>query len=490
MAGLIHKVILVFLLATISDPGVFCTRAWGYETDDQPGYFSESDAIDTGGPGDFTPLTRPKDIQERLRKFNLALKALGIPEENSPLFRDFPPSFLVSGSEVDSRLPFFDPDKGLQRYLSLDALQLSLFRDQLPSLFHPPGATEFVYPFSPLGSSQDSAPLIERLRIISQQVKQPLRVKPLQGLKVLLDPGHMGTPDWDEITGKYVRYGGKKVSEGQIALWTSYLVANELEKLGAEVHLTHDEPGTVAATAPFSFDPAPYLSQYFYNSIDSWMSQWFHLGDAAFVSRVKNATETQKAFSDPQKLQFFVGGEDLEARARLIDTLQPHVVINVHYDASQVNRLQNEDNTIEAFVPGGIRLTETGSRIFRSQHLKHLLEVRRWNESVNLASHIMGEMSTRLKLPLLSKPEAFTGIKVRDGVYARNLYLNRRNLSALQVFLECLHYDHVSEFKRLTTQKTLSGTYRGRVFLYPPRVGEVAQGIRNGVLRYFREYPL
>lgn len=485
MAGFFQKTLLLVSL-------VCASVAHGYEVDDQPGYLSGAEAdLSTGGnpgdgPGGGDISLNRQEIEARLRKFHLALKALGIPEEGAPSFAGFPDPHLVASHEVVSRLPSLDPDGGLRRYLSIDALQISLFRDLLPSLALRPGSTEFLYPFSPMGSSQDSVQLLSRLKLVAKQVSQPLLTKPLKGLRVVLDPGHMGTPEWDEITGKHVRYKGKRVSEGEIALWTSYLVANELEKLGAEVILTRDEPGTVASTAPFSFDPSPFIAQYFYNAIDSWMAPWFSLKDEAFVAKVKNAPETQKAFSERQKVQFFLGGEDLEARARLIDQVRPDIVINVHYDASKTDQLQSEDNTIEAFVPGGIRRTEAGSRIFRSQHLKHLLEVRRWNESVSLASEIIGEMSTRLKLPLLNQPEAFTGIKVKDGVYARNLYLNRRNLNSLEVFLECLHYDHTLEFRRLLVRDQ-QGVFRGRSFRYPARVGQVAQGIRDGLLRYFHQ---
>jgi hypothetical protein len=77
-------------------------------------------------------------------------------------------------------------------------------------------------------------------------------------------------------------------------------------------------------------------------------------------------------------------------------------------------------------------------------------------------------------------------MKVKDGVYARNLYLNRRNLRSLMVYLECLHYDHMKEFPRLAI-KDQTGWYHGRSFTYPRRVGTVAKGIRDGLLRYFRE---
>jgi len=464
--------------------------ARAYEIDEAPGYLHPEDSIpslspipDHGSPASEAGVSIPT----RLRKLNLALKALGIPEERAPDFIDFPSPASISQEAFESNLPMLDPDGALRRYLRLESNQLSLFRD-----FFSPGVSEslleFFFPFQSKTPAADSAPLIERLRRIGTQVRQDLYEFPLSGLRVLIDPGHMGNEEWDHLTGKFVTVGGKTVSEGAIALSTSLLLATELENLGAEVTLTRETNGPVARTTLDSFDPTPHVNQYFYNGLDSWMSAFFQLDDARFVTEVKNAPETARAFSASQRAQYFISGEDLEARSRIMDEVRADLVIAVHYDASRSNELQNGDRSIEAFVPGGIRQSETGSRVSRGQHLKHLLEVRRWNESVSLASSMMGSMSESLGLPLLNRPEFLTSVKVKDGVYARNLYLNRRNLHSLMVYLECLHYDHVREFSRLTVQDQI-GTYRGRSFRYPSRLNDVVRGAREGILNYFKNLP-
>jgi hypothetical protein len=76
-------------------------------------------------------------------------------------------------------------------------------------------------------------------------------------------------------------------------------------------------------------------------------------------------------------------------------------------------------------------------------------------------------------------------IKGKDGVYARNLYISARNITSLMIYVECLHYDHVKEFNQLT-ELTESGIYRGIHFQYPKRINAVAQGVKNGLLNYFK----
>ena len=476
MNGFIGPVsyLLTLLIALVS------SSAHAYERDDEVGYVDPSLYSSQSTE---TPEAPPSE--ERDRKFNLALDALGIPAEPAPAFDSYPTQYTVSKDELQSHLAAIDPDGGLSRYLDLNFMRLSLYRDFFSQLL-PRSFLEYSYSFAPAGPSQDSDWLVERLKRIALRAQQPLFVAPLEGLKVVIDPGHMGTEDWDTATGKYVRFGGRKVSEGEIALSTSLLLANELELLGATVTLTRTKNGTVAKTTPETFDVTPYLRQYFYNSKDSWMRPLLSQPDATVIRSVKSAAETSRAYSDLQRGQFFIGGEDLEARSKIIDAVNPDIVIDIHFDANQANQLQSAENSVEAFVPGGVRKEETGSRIIRSYHLKHLLEVRRWNESVNLAGFMTGELSKSTGLPLMTLPEFLTSIKVKDGVYARNLYISRRNLRALTVYLECLHYDHVSEFYKLSNA-TQIGYYRGTSFRYPARLNAVVKGLRDGFLRYFRE---
>jgi N-acetylmuramoyl-L-alanine amidase len=490
MVGFTRIFTALALSIAVSSLGTESSSA--YEMEGEFGY------LDTNAPlaGPTPPYSADsKDFEERglpgerLRKFSLALKKLGIPEESAPNFSEFPAPGSTLLSELEENFPAIDPDGALRRYLNLTQSGLSLFRDFVTA-DTPSSLLEFFFPFQSFGfqrfAHRDSQALIQRLRRVAAQVRQSLYDHPLSGLRVVIDPGHMGNEEWDHRTGKFVSVGGKTVSEGDIARSTALLLAGELENLGAEVILTRTKNGPVARTTLENFDHTPFLNQYFYNSMDSWMSGYLQLPEERFLSAVGLAPETNRAFSPVQRTQYYISGEDLEARALIVDEARADIVIDVHFDASKSNELQSGDRSIEAFVPGGVRLGETGSRVVRSHHAKHLLEARRWKESVSLASSMIESMASSLNLPLLTRPEFLTSVKVRDGVYARNLYINRRNLSALMVYLECLHYDHVREFPGLTL-KDRTGTYKGETFLYPRRLDAVVAGAKEGILRYFRE---
>jgi N-acetylmuramoyl-L-alanine amidase len=457
--------------------------AFAYELEDQPGYINPTRPIQSSVVKPIHEATLFND-PERIRKFNRVLTSLNIPLESRPDFSFYPNTPVTTRADLEAIQNFLDPDAGLRRYLSVSDQGFSLFRDFVSAVL-PAGFLEYSTHFIQNGASRDTEDLLWKLNQISAQARDPNSLRPLAGLKILIDPGHMGTPDWDENTGKYVEINGKRVSEGQLNLWTALLSANAFESLGATVLLTRTVDGAVSTANPATFDITPYFNLYFYSSLDSWMAPYLAYPENEMLLRVKAAPETIKAYSSTQRGQFFITGADLEARSNLIDSWKPDVVIDIHYDANQNNQLQARDNTIEAFVPGAFRANETGSRYVRSLMTNHLLETRRWNTSVALAGSMIEGMSQSLGLQRQNVENFITSVKVKDGIYARNLYINRRNTSSLMVYLECLHYDHVNEFNGLT-QLDQTGNYHGLTFHYPSRLNDVALGIKNGFLRYFQ----
>ncbi len=464
---------------------LFVSFAHAHEVEGVKGYVPR----ETTHNEKFSPPTQfdfPQD-GSRLRKFNLALDTLGIPREQAPNFLGFPDNLEVASSQLAARSKFIDPDRGLARYLNIDLSHnldsISLYQDFFSSLL-PSSFLDFTLKLNSTGTTLDSSELLDHLQAISNQVKDPTNLKPLTGLKIVIDPGHMGSDFWDKETGKYVEVNGVRVSEGEINLQTALLTANEFENLGATVIVTRNQLAPVSPNTYQTFDFKPFQNQYFYNSLDDWMAPYLNLSETELVNTIASKPEVKTGFSAAQKSQLFISGEDLEARSKIIDAQNPDIVIDVHFDAEKSNQLQSTSNKIEAFVPGSFRATETGSRKVRSYALKHLLEMRRWDASVDLATEITQAMAASEKLPLESAPSFLTALRVRDGVYARNLYINRRNLGALMVYLECLHYDHTSEFSALA-KKTETGSYHGSTFQYPARLNSIVSGIKTGLLRYF-----
>jgi len=418
----------------------------------------------------------------RIQKFEAALETLNIPLEGAPDFSQFVHANEASQAEIEKNLPVMDPDQGLFRYISMVNGNLQMFRDFFKSMISL-DYLEYQQSLSTDNTSNDSVPLIQHLRAISQQAKA-CSTEPLLGLKILIDPGHMGGDDWDHFTGKYVEVNGVKVSEGDLNLWTALLAAKKLERLGATVKITREKRGAVSNEDPKTFDATPWVNQYFYSSLDSWMAPYLEKSIEEVKTTIKSAPEVSRATSRLEKNQFFITGVDLEARSKMVDAFNPDVTLDIHYDAADNTKLQDTDQSVEAYVPGAFRKNETGSRLDKALALKQILETRRWNQSVELADSVTLAMSNSMGIPRFDKPETYGGFKVRDGVYTRNLYITKRALSSLMVYLECMHYDHVNEFSDLAKLDG-DGEYHSVTFKYPKRLDSISDGIADGFLDYF-----
>lgn len=519
-----HVLIVVSLLIL----PLTSSTALAHETDEGYGYeigsFSDS-PVQQNSPDYY------EDPGRRLHKFELALRALKIPLEKKPDFTRFPRAGEASKDGFLGALRFIDPQEGLQNYLDILDNRIDLFRDHgdhLPAelleysvdvLSQNPSPGPGMTPV-PV-QSNDSPELMARLKQFGANARIEGNPYPLKDVRIAIDPGHMGNELWDDFTGKYVEITNKRkqvlgrVSEGQLTLWTAFLLANALEKLGADVMITRQDLAPVSRNDYKTYNHNPYLYQYFYDSLDGWMTKYLHLGDGELVKKIGTFQESKyivggiqtfpKTASEIQKLKthLFVTGEDLEARAQAISNFHPDLTIDIHYDATFSNKLQNHTNDVEAYVPGNFAARETGSRGIRALAFRHALESSRWAESVNLASAVTQSVSNSLGIPLMDAPSltingTTVAAKVKEGVYARNLYITRRNLEGLVAYLECLHYDydvydpktkaHIGEFYQLA-RKDKSSVYKGLSFKYPNRLEKVAAGIRDGIVQYFKNLP-
>src|SRR4051812_21860563 len=105
---------------------------------------------------------------DRHRKFELALKTLGIPLEKDQDFTAFPVAGSVSTSDVLSIAKYFDPDAGLRRSLSITPNRIDLF----PGFYSPTApndATEFTLATG-AAANRDSEDLLSRLDRVSRNV--------------------------------------------------------------------------------------------------------------------------------------------------------------------------------------------------------------------------------------------------------------------------------------------------------------------------------
>ena len=420
---------------------------------------------------------------ERARKFELALRTLGIPLEKDRDFTAYPRAGEINSPDVLSIAKYIDPASALRRYLQIEPSRISLF----PWFFqvNGPSATPNYEVATGAPSNRDSAELLARLEGVSQTVRLGNGTTPLTGLRVVIDPGHMGTPFWNDLDGKFVKVRGKTVSEGVLTLATGKLLATELEKLGAEVRMTRTDLNPVTAYTWDNFNPNARLADYYYKSLDDWMGKYLALSDSELIRRLPNAPEVRKMRTFAGKVYLFLQ-EDLDARAKVAEAFHPDVFIDLHFDAQEINALQSKRNDITVYVPGSVGLKETGAKNQRDDATKHLIEVRRWKQSVRLATSLVNTVSKNLGIITLKEADATT-VKITDGVFARNIFETKRATTGISTFFESFHYDYVREFPRLTVNDAKS-SYHGTRFIYPSRLTGIATGIRDGLLQYFREF--
>jgi N-acetylmuramoyl-L-alanine amidase len=319
--------------------------------------------------------------------------------------------------------------------------------------------------------------------------------RPLLGLKVALDPGHMGSETWDLRTGKYVTdHHNHTVSEGLINLQTCLLLKARLEKLGATVLVTHETLGPVTKIPWEELNLGDYIPDELNSqTLESWFQTLVAKAPAGPVlfSAFDKSPYIKKIYSEDMRSDFFILIEDLHARAKLIEEFKPQITLIIHYDTSDPAGDTNgvgkkpHDYT-KAYVPGGYLPTELASRILRKDFAKHVLNPAWWNDSVKLASSILNEMESTLKL----KPDPGNdgeAVVLLPGLQARNLALTHLLSETALAYIECLYYNDPTEFKAFS-----NGTHTidigGENYLYSDRLIQVVDALESGVVNFVKNH--
>ena len=131
--------------------------------------------------------------------------------------------------------------------------------------------------------------------------------KPLAGLHIAIDPGHIGG-EWAKIEERWFVVGdGKPVREGDMTLQVAKLLKPKLEALGARVSLVREKTEPLTPLRP--------------------------------ASLLKLAADSDEAPDSPAALQklaerYFYRTAEIRARAKLVnETLKPDLVLCLHFNA-------------------------------------------------------------------------------------------------------------------------------------------------------------
>lgn len=250
----------------------------------------------------------------------------------------------------------------------------------------------------------------------AQAARSPGR--PLDGLRVALDPGHLGG-EWARMEERWFQIGdAPPVKEGEMTLAVAKQIAPRLEALGATVLWVRREIGPVTTTRP---------------------DKMIDTARGSIVERgVTDFKETYTGPADPDReksLQWeserlFYRISEIRTRAHLVnDELHPDVTLCLHFNAEEwgdpAKPALVEKNHLHMLVSGNYGPTELRYDDVRFEMLLRLLS-RVHEEEIPLAGAVGGALAAATGLPPY---EYIDNRAIRVGpspyVWARNLLANR-----------------------------------------------------------------
>ncbi len=243
--------------------------------------------------------------------------------------------------------------------------------------------------------------------------------KALLGLKIALDPGHLGGK-WAKMEERWFQVGNSPpVQEGDLTLRVARLLAPRLRELGAKVFFVRNSNQPITARRPDDFR------------------------ELARKILIKNGVPQPRADvldpNDPAKEQtirwqseiLFYRYSEIRRRAALVNfKLHPDLVLCLHFNAEgwgdPNNPTLTDTNHLHLLVNGSYLAEELEFDDERFEMIRRLLS-RAYDEELSLADTIAATMARQTGLPPYEYPTTNTTTKVGTSgyVYARNLLATR-----------------------------------------------------------------
>lgn len=303
------------------------------------------------------------------------------------------------------------------------------------------------------------------------------RDRPLEGLNIALDPGHLGG-EWAKMEERWFQIGSlAPVMEGNMTLRVAQLLAPRLGALGAKVEFVRSKLGPVNDLRP---DALSETAEAFLRS----------QGVTDILPTFSGPADPNKERSLPWEaaLLFYRVGE-IQARARIVnETIRPDLAVCLHFNAEPwgdpANPMLVDSNHLHLLINGNYSAAELGYDDVRYAMLLKLLS-RTYEEELPLSEAIAASMARVTRLPAYhytspnAKPIGSTGY-----VWARNLLANRL-YDCPVIYIECYVMNDRAFFARFQ-----AGEYQGlqefKGILRPNVYQEYVQGVVNGLDEYFR----
>jgi len=376
-----------------------------------------------------------------MKKFIAVVLVLSTSLFSEVNFSDFDPyQGRCTKAEIERKLGLFlQKDGGVSNYFSLTDSSLIFYN----------GDQEVEYELKLAGQEN---PIL----------KGPAR-KDLVGVKIAIDPGHLGglfaqlEDRFIDIPPSLERAAPIQFDEGTLCFLTAKYLKLLLEKEGAIVMLTRDRIGA-----------GVYKDDFF-----DWLKKNVHLWTGESL---------KKLFGK------YYNPLDLRARAKKINDFAPDLSVVIHYNAQDGENNGPSNHAISpvnynmVFVPGCFCQSELADADSRYEFLR-LLVTEDLDGSLNLSRAILEKLGQHLQVPVVSKADGAhylnrVGIKIDEGIYARNLALTRL-IHGPVCYGETLIQNNIDECIKLSKRDfVIDGVWCSS------RVKQVAEAYFEGIKHY------
>ena len=303
------------------------------------------------------------------------------------------------------------------------------------------------------------------------------RNKPLSGLRIALDPGHLGG-SWAKMEERWFQVGDSKpVQEGDLTLSVARLLATRLRDLGAKVSFVRstDEPTTGKRPDDFRELARKILIR---NGVPQPRADVLDSTDP----------EKEKTIGWQSEILFYRYSE-IRRRAALVNFKQhPDLVLCLHFNAEgwgdPTSPMLTDANHLHLLVNGSYLGEELEFDDQRFEMIRRLLS-RAYDEELPLADTIAVAMARETGLPPYAYPTTNSTTKVGTSgyVYARNLLATRLYRCPV-VYCEPYVMNSKDVFARIQAgdyegTRNINGVERKSIFR------EYADSVADGLIEYY-----
>jgi len=294
----------------------------------------------------------------------------------------------------------------------------------------------------------------------------------LKGMKIAIDPGHIGGAyHMGETESRCMTLAldsSKQIQlvEGNLTFFTALLLKQKLDSMGADVMLTRSDTGLSSLGITF-FEWKEKVKNKTY--LDS-------LIENNLISE-KGVMMLNKHLPDKVLFTDVFSSIDMAARARKINAFNPDITVIIHYNVNEKNlgwKHTTDKDYVMAFVPGCLTSENIETLSGRLNFLRLLISPDIEN-SVSLSSAVVKNISNKLHVPVVQNTDATYLTEhclstPAKGVYSRDLALTRLIKGTL-VYGEPLYQDNNEECVLLTAKNS-------------ERIKLVAEAYYEGIVEY------